>query len=115
MQSALTFSGGRRSKWLVALFWLLVFLGLNAANIFDRYADAEKNRTVDYYPEKADSIQLLEKIDEFPAGGLARRHDRAERRAARGDGRERRRHARRGPRQGGGRGRPGGAPGGGHG
>src|SRR5918992_759749 len=68
MQSALTFSGGRRSKWLVALFWLVVFLGLNAANIFERYSDAEKNRTVDYYPEKADSIQLLERIEEFPSG-----------------------------------------------
>src|SRR5918999_3902496 len=68
MQSALTFSGGRRSKWLVALFWLVVFLGLNAANIFERYSDAEKNRTVDYCPEKADSIQLLERIEEFPSG-----------------------------------------------
>src|SRR5918996_1955174 len=68
MQSALTFSGGRRFKWLVALFWLVVFMGLNAANIFERYSDAEKNRTLDYYPEKADSIQLLERIDEFPSG-----------------------------------------------
>ena len=68
MRALLTRSGTRRAKWLVVLFWLLVFVGLNAANIFDRYADAEKNRTVDYYPEKADSIQLLEKIDEFPSG-----------------------------------------------
>src|SRR5918992_2013483 len=68
MQSALTFSGGRRTKWLVVLFWLVVFLGLNSANIFERYSDAEKNRTVDYYPEKADSIQVLERIEQFPSG-----------------------------------------------
>jgi putative drug exporter of the RND superfamily len=68
MRSALTFSGGRRTKWLVAGFWLVVFLALNGANIFERYSDAEKNRTVDYYPEKADSIQLLEKIEQFPSG-----------------------------------------------
>src|ERR671914_1981097 len=68
MQSALTFAGGRRAKWLVALFWLAGFIGLNGANIFERYSDAEKNRTVDYSPEKADSIQLLERIEEFPSG-----------------------------------------------
>jgi putative drug exporter of the RND superfamily len=68
VRALLTRSGTRRAKWIVALFWVVVFLGLNGANIFDRYADAEKNRTVDYYPEKADSIQLLERIDEFPSG-----------------------------------------------
>src|SRR5918992_3310379 len=68
MRSALTLAGGRRAKWLVALFWLAVFVGLNGANIFERYSDAETNRTVDYYPEKADSIKLLERIEEFPSG-----------------------------------------------
>jgi RND superfamily putative drug exporter len=68
VRALLSRSAGRRAKWLVALFWLAVFVGLNGANIFDRYADAETNRTVDYYPEKADSIQLLERIEEFPSG-----------------------------------------------
>jgi RND superfamily putative drug exporter len=68
MRALLVLSGSRRAKWLVTLFWVVVFFGLNAADIFDRYADAERNRTVDYYPEKADSIQLLERIDEFPSG-----------------------------------------------
>jgi hypothetical protein len=57
VRALLTRSATRRAKWMVALFWLLVFVGLNAANIFERYSDAERNRTVDYYPEKADSIQ----------------------------------------------------------
>jgi RND superfamily putative drug exporter len=50
------------------LFWLAVFLGLNAVNIFDRFADAEQNRAVDYLPNKAESVKLLNQIDEFPSG-----------------------------------------------
>jgi RND superfamily putative drug exporter len=66
--AALTFSGTRRAKWLSALFWLAVFVGLNAANIFDRFADAEQNRAVDYLPGKAESVKLLNQIEEFPSG-----------------------------------------------
>ena len=51
MRAALTLAASRRNKWLVALFWIVVFIGLNAVNIFDRYADAEQNRNVDYLPE----------------------------------------------------------------
>jgi RND superfamily putative drug exporter len=68
MRSALTFSGTPRAKWLVGLFWLAVFLGLNAVNIFDRFADAEQNRAVDYLPSKAESVKVLERIEEFPSG-----------------------------------------------
>jgi putative drug exporter of the RND superfamily len=68
MRALLARSAGSRAKWLVALFWVVVFFGLQAGNIFERYADAEQNRTVDYYPEKADSIQLLQRIEEFPSG-----------------------------------------------
>jgi RND superfamily putative drug exporter len=56
------------AKWLVALFWLVVFLGLNAASIFDRFSEAEQNRTVDYLPGEADSVKLIEQIEEFPSG-----------------------------------------------
>ena len=52
----------------MAAFWVLLFLGLNGANIFERFADAEQNRSVDYLPEKAESVKLLEQIDEFPSG-----------------------------------------------
>ncbi len=68
MRGLLTRAATRRAKWFVFVFWLLVFVGLNGADIFGKYADAEKNRTVDYYPSNADSIKLLEKIDEFPSG-----------------------------------------------
>jgi RND superfamily putative drug exporter len=68
MVTALTACGARRAKWWVALFWLAVFLGLNSVNIFDRFADAEQNRAVDYLPSKAESVKLLDQIDEFPSG-----------------------------------------------
>ena len=48
--------------------WLAVFLSLNAVNIFERFADAEQNRAVDYLPSKAESVKVLDQIDEFPSG-----------------------------------------------
>jgi len=64
----LTSCGTRRAKWFVAAFWLAVFIGLNAGSIFERFADAEQNRSVDYLPENAESVQLLNQIDEFRSG-----------------------------------------------
>ncbi len=66
----MSFAGGHRAKWFVAGAWLLVFLGLNAANIFDRYSDAEQNRNVDYLPANAESVEVLERVEEFPSGEL---------------------------------------------
>jgi putative drug exporter of the RND superfamily len=68
VRGALTLPGTRRAKWLVALFWLVVFVGLNAVNIFDRYADAEQNRTQDYLPGGAESVEVIERVEEFPSG-----------------------------------------------
>ena len=66
MLGLLTFPATRRHKWLIAGFWLAVFLGLNAVNIFDRYADAERNRTVDYLPSNAESVEVLSGSTTFP-------------------------------------------------
>ena len=68
MTRFLTSCGTQRAKWFVAAFWALLFLGLNGANIFERFADAGQNQSVDYLPEKAESVKLLEQIDEFPSG-----------------------------------------------
>ena len=68
MRRALTLPGTRRAKWLVASFWLIVLVGLNAVNIFDRYADAEQNRTIDYLPSGAESVEVIDRIDEFESG-----------------------------------------------
>ena len=68
MHAVLTSCGTRRAKWLVAAAWLAIFVGLNAANIFERFADAEQNRSVDYLPSEAESVRVLNQIDEFPSG-----------------------------------------------
>ena len=68
LAGALKFAATPRAKWLILLFWLVVFVGLNGANIFDRFADAEQNRTVDYLPGEAESVKVLEQIEEFPSG-----------------------------------------------
>jgi RND superfamily putative drug exporter len=65
---ALTFSGTRRAKWFVGLFWLAVFFGLNAVNIFDRYSDAERNRTQDYLPGGAESVEVIDEVEQFRSG-----------------------------------------------
>ena len=68
VQRFLTSCGTRRAKWFVVVFWLAVFVGLNAANIFERFSDAEQNRAVDYLPDNAESVKVLNQIDEFPSG-----------------------------------------------
>jgi RND superfamily putative drug exporter len=68
LRRALTFSGTRRAKWFIGLFWLAVFLGLNAVNIFDRYSDAERNRTQDYLPGGAESVEVIDQVEQFPSG-----------------------------------------------
>jgi RND superfamily putative drug exporter len=64
----LTFSGTRGAKWFVFGAWLLVFFGLNAANIFEKYSDAEQNRSVDYLPSGAESVEVINTVEEFPSG-----------------------------------------------
>ena len=68
MASLLAFSGSRGAKWAVLAFWVVVFFGLNSVDIWGKYADAEQNRSVDYLPSNADSVKLLEQIEEFPSG-----------------------------------------------
>ena len=68
MVKFLTACGTRRLKWFVLGFWLLLFFGLNATNIFEKFADAEQNRAIDYLPEKAESVKLLNLIEQFPSG-----------------------------------------------
>jgi RND superfamily putative drug exporter len=66
--SALAFSASRRTKWLVFAAWLLLLFGLGAGQVFDKYTEAEKNRQVDYLPESAESVRVLEQVEQFPSG-----------------------------------------------
>jgi putative drug exporter of the RND superfamily len=68
LASVLTFAGSRRAKWLVLAAWLLFLFVLGGTNVFEKYTDAERNRTVDYAPGNAESVKVLEKIEGFPSG-----------------------------------------------
>ena len=68
MRSLLTLSGTSKAKWFVVAFWVAVFFGLNAVNIFDKYADAEQNRSVDYLPSGAESVDVIDTVADFPSG-----------------------------------------------
>ena len=68
MARLLALSGTRRAKIYVALFWVVVFFGLNGVNIFDKFADAEQNRSVDYLPQNAESVKVIEEVADFPSG-----------------------------------------------
>jgi putative drug exporter of the RND superfamily len=66
--AALAFSGSRRAKWFVFAFWFLLIVGLGAGAVYEKYTDAERNRTVDYAPGNAESVKVLDQIDEFKSG-----------------------------------------------
>ena len=68
MLAALAFSGSRRAKWFVAAFWILLLFGLGAGAVFEKYTDAERNRTVDYAPGGAESVKVLEQVEKFKSG-----------------------------------------------
>ena len=68
MLSLLALSGSRRAKWAVLALWVAVFFGLIGVNIFGKFAEAEQNRSVDYLPQNAESVEVLEQIEQFPSG-----------------------------------------------
>jgi RND superfamily putative drug exporter len=67
----LTFSAGRRAKWLVLAACLLVLLGSGAANLPGRYADAENNESTSFLPADAESTRVLALTDELQGGEQA--------------------------------------------
>ncbi|HEX8647365.1 MAG TPA: MMPL family transporter [Thermoleophilaceae bacterium] len=68
MARLLTFSGSRRAKIYVALFWMFVIFGLGAAAVPEKFADAEQNRSVDYLPQNAESVEVIDKVGDFRSG-----------------------------------------------
>jgi RND superfamily putative drug exporter len=68
MGSILAFSGSRRRGWAVLGFWLLILAVVIGTNAPTKYSDAQQNRSIDYLPENAESVEVIEQIDEFPSG-----------------------------------------------
>ena len=68
MSKLLTLASGRRVKWIVALVWLLVFMGVNAAGLPTKYTDAQENESSSFLPGDAESTKALAAIEELQGG-----------------------------------------------
>ena len=60
---------GRRSKFLVAILFILVAGGLSSQS--GKLAEVQKSDTADFLPGGAESVQALEAAREFPSGQTA--------------------------------------------
>jgi len=70
-RSIFTFPAGRGSKWVVFAAWILVFFGVNAANLPGKFEDAESNEATSYLPGSAESTKALSATEELQDGELA--------------------------------------------
>ncbi len=71
MSQLLTFASGRRVKWIVALAWLLVFMGVNGAGLPAKYTDAQQNESTSFLPGDAESTKALQAVEEIQGGETA--------------------------------------------
>ena len=71
MSKLLTLASGRRVKWIVAVAWLLVFMGVNAAGLPAKYTDAQENESTSFLPGDAESTKALQAVEELQGGETA--------------------------------------------
>jgi putative drug exporter of the RND superfamily len=64
----LTIPAGRRAKWGIVAVWALFVLLLLAADIPQRYADAETDDSASYLPSEAESTRALEASKRLDGG-----------------------------------------------
>ena len=61
--------GGHRSKYAIVGVWLIVLFAVGP--LAGKFEDAQENDPADYLPAKAESVQAIEELEEFPSGDLA--------------------------------------------
>ncbi len=71
MSKLLTLASGRRTKWIVAVVWLLIFLGVNAAGLPAKYTDAQENESTSFLPGDAESTKALQAVEDLQGGETA--------------------------------------------
>jgi len=69
LTSILTFASGRRAKWLVVLFWVIVLV--IAVPFASKLTSAESNEASSYLPGSAESTQVLALEKQFTSGQTA--------------------------------------------
>ncbi len=63
------FPGGRRTKFVVVAVWLLVLFAIGP--LAGKFEDAQENDPADYLPAKAESVQAIEALEDYPSGDIA--------------------------------------------
>ncbi|HEY1540650.1 MAG TPA: MMPL family transporter [Solirubrobacteraceae bacterium] len=71
MSSLFTFVAGRRTKWVIALVWLLIAAGTVAAKLPSKFSDAERNESTSFLPGDAESTKALAVTKRIEGGELA--------------------------------------------
>src|SRR5918996_5736867 len=61
--------GGRRTKFAVIGVWLVIAFAIGPLS--GKFEDAQENDPADYLPAKAESVQAIEELDEYPSGDIA--------------------------------------------
>jgi len=71
MSSLFALPAGRLAKWLVALAWLAIVVGIIGTNLPGKFADAEKNESTSFLPGDAESTKALEVTERLQGGEKA--------------------------------------------
>jgi len=69
LNAILTLASGRRTKWLVLLFWVIILVV--AVPFASKLMSAESNEASSYLPGKAESTKVLDLEKQFPSGQTA--------------------------------------------
>jgi putative drug exporter of the RND superfamily len=71
MRRLLTFSTGRRAKWIVLAAWLVGLFAIFATNLPAKFSEAEDNASTSFLPGDAESTAALQKAEEIRDGEKA--------------------------------------------
>jgi RND superfamily putative drug exporter len=71
MSRYLAFPAGRRAKWVVFGVWIVVILGIGAANLPGKFSDAERNESTSFLPGDAESTKALDVTKQLQGGEQA--------------------------------------------
>ncbi len=61
MNRILTFSAGRRAKWVVLAVWLLAVMGTGASGLQSKFESGQKNESTSFLPASTESTKELKK------------------------------------------------------
>ncbi len=64
----LNFPAGRRSKFAVIGVWLIVLFAVGP--LAGKFEDAQENDPADYLPADAESVEVIEILEDFPSGDI---------------------------------------------